>query len=88
MRSVRGQPLATLVYETTDTDFANRALDAFAEAGIPGHRIGSGRSNSAGYIGKGASDNQVCIYIESDTDFRRADDILLRLVSQHVNYET
>ena len=71
--------MATLVYQTTDTDFANRALDAFAEAGIPGHRIGRGYSDSSSYPGKGASEDQVCIYIERDTDSRRANDILLKL---------
>jgi len=33
----RGRVLAQLVYETTDTDFADRAIEAISDAGIPSY---------------------------------------------------
>jgi hypothetical protein len=67
------------VYETTDTDFANRAIEAMRDADIPCYRVGHGYSNSAQYVGRGFSENQVCIYIERDTDYAQANEILVKL---------
>jgi len=71
--------LAQLVYETTDTDFANRALEAMREAGIPCYRTGRGWSSNTTYPGKGFTEDQVCLYIENDTDYVQANQILIRL---------
>ena len=66
-----------LVYETTDTDFADRAVEALREADIPCHRIGRGYSNRSAHPGKGFTEDQVCIYIERDSDYAQANQILL-----------
>ena len=68
-----------LIYETTDTDFANRAIEALEEAAIPCYRIGSGYSDSAGYTPRGASERQVCIYIERNSDYAQSNQILMKL---------
>lgn len=71
--------MGQLVYETTDTEFANRALDAMREAGIPCYRTGRGWASDASYLGKGFAENQVCIYIEKDEDYVQANKILISL---------
>ncbi len=71
--------MAILVYETTDNTFAERTLDAFAEAKIPSYRTGYGRSNIQAPMPGRRGESQVCIYIENRTDFRRANDILIGL---------
>jgi hypothetical protein len=69
-----------LVYETTDTDFANRAIDALREADIPCYRVGTTFGDASPVTQLQAlGESQVCIYIERDSDFRQANDILLRL---------
>jgi len=77
--TVRGRVLALLVYETTDPDFANRAMDAMRDAAIPCYRTGRGYSSDSNYPGKGFTEDQVCIYIERDTDFAQANEILIGL---------
>jgi len=74
-----GRALAQLVYETTDTDFADRALEAMREAHIPCYRTGHGYQTEAWYSARGSSESQVCIYIERDTDFSEANRILISL---------
>jgi hypothetical protein len=71
--------LAQLVYETTDTTFADRAIEAMRAADISCYRIGRGYSNSSAYPGKGLTEDQVCLYIETDTDYARANAILIEL---------
>ena len=71
--------MALLVYETTDTDFADGAIEAMRDAGIPCYRIGRGYSNQTQYLQRGFSENQVCIYIDRDTDYAQANEILIKL---------
>lgn len=72
--------MAQLVYETTDPDFADRAIRAMREADIPCYRVGRGYTWSAtGIIGRAATENQICLYIERDTDYARANEILVKL---------
>ena len=68
--------MAQLVHETTDVDFADRALQALRDAEIPCHRTGRGYHSQSLYPGKGSSEDQVCIYIERDTDYAEANRIL------------
>ena len=80
--TVRGRVLAQLVYETTDTDFANRAIQALRDADISCYRVGHGYSNRAAEVGfqyPTASESQVCIYIERDSDYAEANRILISL---------
>ena len=71
--------MAQLVYETTDTEFADRAVEAMRDAGISCYRTGRGYSDRALYPGKGFTEDQVCIYIENDTDYVEANEILIKL---------
>ena len=71
--------MAQLVYETTDPDFASRALEAMREAGIACYRTGRGWAGDATYLGRGFTENRLCIYIESDTDYVQANQILISL---------
>ena len=71
--------MAQLVYETTDTTFADRAIAAMREADISCYRTGRGYSYSAGYIGRGATEDQVCLYIEDASDYVKANQILVKL---------
>ena len=77
--TVRGRVLAQLVYETTDADFADRAIQALRDAKIPCHRTGRGYHSLSLYPGKGSTEDQVCIYIERDTDYAEANRILIGL---------
>jgi hypothetical protein len=77
--SLEGKRVSLLIYETTDTDFADTAIEALAGAGISSHRTGRGYSSSSAHPGKGFTEDQVCIYIESESDFRAANDILIKL---------
>jgi len=74
--------LPQLIYETTDTDFADRAIEALRNAGIPGipsYRVGRGYSSGSSYPGKGFTEDEVCLYIENELDYRPANDILIKL---------
>jgi len=77
--TVRGRVLAQLVYETTDADFADRAIQALRDAKIPCHRTGRGYHSQSLHPGKGSTEDQVCIYIERDTDCAEANRILIGL---------
>ena len=74
-----GEALAQLVYETTDTDFADRAIQALGDAEIPCHRTGHGYHSQSLHPVRGSGEDQVCIYIERDTDYAEANRILLSL---------
>jgi len=79
---LEGKPLPQLIYETTDTDFADRAIEALRNAGIPGipsYRVGRGYSSGSSYPGKGFTEDEVCLYIENELDYRPANDILIKL---------
>jgi hypothetical protein len=39
--SLEGKRVSLLIYETTDTDFADTAIEALAGAGISSHRTGA-----------------------------------------------
>jgi hypothetical protein len=71
--------VARLVYETTDADFADRAITAMRESDISCYRIGRGYSSSAAYTGKGFTEDQVCLYIGRDSDYTRANEILIQI---------
>ena len=71
--------MALLVYETTDTDFADRALAAMREADIPCYRTGHGYQTESWPGGRVSSGDQVCIYIERDLDSSEANRILISL---------
>jgi hypothetical protein len=68
--------LARLVYATTDTDFADSAIEALRAAEISCYRVGLGVDHSAA---RAATEDQVCIYIERDTDYSEANRILISL---------
>jgi hypothetical protein len=68
-----------LIYETTDTDFADRAIEAMRKADIDCYRVGHGYSTRSAYVGRGGTESQVCLYVERDTDCARANEILLEL---------
>ena len=71
--------MAQLVYETTDTDFADRALEAMRAADISCYRTGHGYHTGAAYPGRGSGEDQVCIYLERESDFSEANRILISL---------
>jgi hypothetical protein len=69
--------VAILLYETDDDDFVERALRELTTAGIHCHRWGPatvGDGSFRGRVGGTAS-----IYIEKETDYRAANEILVRL---------
>ena len=68
--------MAQLVYETTDPEFAARAITAMEEADIPCYQVGHGYASNAAHI---ATESQICLYIERDTDFTEANRILVNL---------
>ncbi len=63
--------MAQLLYETTDPDFADRAVTALGEADIPCYPIVHGLSD--------LPHTAVSIYIERDTDYTEANRILISL---------
>jgi hypothetical protein len=67
------------MYETTDTDFADRAIETLRESDVPCYRTGHGYSAHGQLPGMGVSEDQIGIYIERDTDYARANEILLGL---------
>jgi hypothetical protein len=60
-----------VVYETEDSDFADSAIEALKEANIDSYRTG-------GSLHFGQSDPTVCIHIRDGSDFRKANEILIR----------
>jgi len=71
--------LAQLIYETTDPDFADGAVRALQRADIPCYRVGHGYTSAAADLGRAATESQICIYIERDTDYAEANRILVSL---------
>lgn len=71
--------MTQLVYETTDEDFANRAVAALQEADISSYRVGHGYRNDSAQPCGLPTESQICIYIERDTDHAEANRILISL---------
>jgi hypothetical protein len=72
--------LAQLVYETTDLDFADRAIAAMRAANIPCYRVGDSDTVAAAqYTGRALTENQISVYIERDSDYVQANRILIGL---------
>ena len=67
-----------LLYQTSDPQFADRAVEALEVAGIPSYRTGSGYVElaraSRSSLGLG-----VCIFLRREEDYRRANEILIKL---------
>ena len=69
-----------LLYETTDSRFADLAVSALLEADIPAYRVGNGYVEPYSGSHRGLpTESQVCIYIERDRDARQANEILIKL---------
>lgn len=62
-----------LVYETSDPDFADRAVETMTAAGISCYRTARGYADlrPGTYLG-----TEVCIFIRRDEDYSRANGIL------------
>jgi hypothetical protein len=68
------------VYETTDPEFAEKALAAMREHSIPCYRVGHGYSNAFAAFTRGLpTESQICLYIEQDSDYVAANRILIGL---------
>jgi hypothetical protein len=67
-----------LLYETSDPQFANRAIEALTEAGISCYRTGTGYFDITRAprtsLGLG-----ICIFLRRTEDYRRANEILIGL---------
>ena len=63
--------MAQLLYETTDPEFADSAIRALGEAGIPCYPVVQGYAHGA--------QSAVSIYIERNTDYTEANRILIGL---------
>jgi hypothetical protein len=60
-----------LVYETEDSDFADSAIGALKKTNIDCYRTG-------GSLHFGQSDPTVCIHVRDPSDFRKANEVLIR----------
>jgi len=67
--------VAVLVYETEDADFVERALQELIGAGISCHRCGPATVGDESYRGRTGA--MAGIYIERDSDYRAANEILI-----------
>jgi hypothetical protein len=77
--SLEGERLAQLLYETTDPDFADRAITAMRESNIPCYRVGHGYTDPGVHPYGLPTESQICIYIERDADYAEANRILIGL---------
>ena len=66
-----------LIYTTSDRGFAERAVQALLSSGIQAYFTGQDQYSS-GYI-VGAGLGQYCVFIESDGDAVRANELLLQM---------
>jgi len=64
--------VAALLYQTTDGEFADRAIAELSGVGIRAFREGRGENEV--FRGRGAMIN---IYVEKDSDYQRASQVLL-----------
>lgn len=67
-----------LVYDTSDPEFADRAVKALIGAGVPSYRVGEGVEKLNASL-RNWTDQRVFIYIERQEDYRRANEILVAL---------
>jgi hypothetical protein len=67
-----------LVYETSDPDFANRAIEALNQADIPSFKTGTGYRDLRPGLRQDLG-NTICLYIRRQVDYARANAILIRL---------
>lgn len=65
-----------LIYQTSDPEFAERAVQVLSDAGISCYRRGRGTSVLRATIGRWA-DSQIFIYLHDEADSRRANQILI-----------
>jgi hypothetical protein len=72
---LEGKALARLVYETPDSAFADRAVQAMRDAHIDCYRVGFQNANV--YVPEGEA--QICIYIANESDYAQANAILLKI---------
>jgi hypothetical protein len=55
-------------------------MKAMREADIPCYRVGHGYTwSAAGFSGRAATENQICLYVERDSDYGEANRILVKL---------
>jgi len=66
------------IYQTSDPDFADRAIRGLRDAGIACYQLDQGAPTLNASIGRW-TDDQISIYIEREADGRVASDILLKL---------
>lgn len=67
-----------LIYETSDPEFANRAVKALVGAGIPSHRVGEGAEKLNASL-RNWTDQRIFIFIDRREDYRRANEILIAM---------
>jgi hypothetical protein len=67
-----------LIYQTSDPDFAERAIDALREAGMECHRSGQGARRLSSTTGNW-TDKQIFIYIHREEAYQRANEVLIGL---------
>ena len=63
--------MAVLLYQTTDGEFADRAVEVLEGVGIPAFREGRGENEVLGPRGE-----MVNIYVRRSSDYRRASQVL------------
>lgn len=63
--------MATLIYETTDSDFAESCVQALANADVSAFRTGGALP--------GGSDFTICIYIHDPSQYQEANEVLIKL---------
>ncbi len=63
--------MATLIYETTDNNFANSCVQGLSDAGIAAFR-------TDGTL-PGGSDFIICIYIHDPSQYQEANEVLVKL---------
>jgi hypothetical protein len=68
---------AILVYQTSDPDFANKAIEAMSADGIECFKDGEGYRDLTSR--RRDLGNSICIYIRQERDYRRANQILINL---------
>jgi hypothetical protein len=67
-----------LIYETSDPEFADRAIESLRAAGIDCYRTGRGVRQLNASSGRW-TDDQVCLYVRDGGNFQRANEILISL---------
>jgi hypothetical protein len=68
--------MARLIYETTDSAFADRAVHAITKAAVSCYRTGPDIHSNI-YVPSG--EPRICLYISDEADYARANAILVKL---------